>query len=252
VRSGRCLLQDFSATKHAAECREAKRPLVILWGDSHAAALYPGLRKATERRGFGLTQWTQAGCGPVLDMPGPLKRENCNKLNRQLLEAIVVEQPDVVVLDAAWIHEHYPLSHEQLASLLARTLAELRSRLPRSDIVVLGPTPSWNVSPQATVVSQWMAAADRSASIPVRQKASVPAELDRLLEDVSARSGARFLSISRAMCDAQGCLTRAGPAATDFVATDATHLSPAGASFVVERIEAELFARLAPGRGGAV
>ena len=44
-----------------------RRPLVLVWGDSTAGALLPGLRKAQETRNFGIAQLTSSSCIPALN-----------------------------------------------------------------------------------------------------------------------------------------------------------------------------------------
>ena len=44
-----------------------RRPLVLIWGDSTAGALLPGLRKAQETRNFGIAQLTSSSCIPALN-----------------------------------------------------------------------------------------------------------------------------------------------------------------------------------------
>ena len=57
-----------SETTFADTCVERdRRPLVLIWGDSTAGALLPGLRKAQETRNFGIAQLTSSSCIPALE-----------------------------------------------------------------------------------------------------------------------------------------------------------------------------------------
>ena len=61
---------SISATKRRSptSCVERdRRPLVLIWGDSTAGALLPGLRKAQETRDFGIAQLTSSSCIPALN-----------------------------------------------------------------------------------------------------------------------------------------------------------------------------------------
>ena len=52
----------------ADECVDRnQRPLLLVWGDSTAGALMPGLRKAQQTRGFGIAQLTSSSCIPALE-----------------------------------------------------------------------------------------------------------------------------------------------------------------------------------------
>jgi peptidoglycan/LPS O-acetylase OafA/YrhL len=50
-----------------AECFDTKRPLIMLWGDSYAAALYPGLRELSQSRNLGIEQVTVGNAPPFFD-----------------------------------------------------------------------------------------------------------------------------------------------------------------------------------------
>src|SRR5262249_2394231 len=66
-RSNTCFLdRRQDPTEFRAECSDTKRPLVLLWGDSHAASIYPGLRNLSKSISFGLSQFTASGCPPLL------------------------------------------------------------------------------------------------------------------------------------------------------------------------------------------
>ena len=63
-----CLLDLSKETTFADTCVERdRRPLVLIWGDSTAGALLPGLRKAQETRNFGIAQLTSSSCIPALN-----------------------------------------------------------------------------------------------------------------------------------------------------------------------------------------
>jgi len=48
-----------------------RRPLVLVWGDSTAGALMPGLLKAQQTRNFGIGQLTSSSCIPALNADIP-------------------------------------------------------------------------------------------------------------------------------------------------------------------------------------
>ena len=59
-RLNKCFLsEEQEASKFADECFESdRRPLVFLWGDSHAATMYPGLKSMQKMYDFGIAQYT--------------------------------------------------------------------------------------------------------------------------------------------------------------------------------------------------
>src|ERR1019366_10620782 len=60
---------DQSFADIAPECMDdadVSKPLIVLWGDSHAASLYPGLKAMQDKEAdFRIDQFTAAGCPPI-------------------------------------------------------------------------------------------------------------------------------------------------------------------------------------------
>ena len=84
-RVGTCQLNpEQTSSAFAAECfnsdDESKKKMV-LWGDSTAASLYPGLR-GLNNGAFDIAQLTASGCPPFIDDYVPLaERPNCAEIN---------------------------------------------------------------------------------------------------------------------------------------------------------------------------
>ncbi|MFN3495784.1 MAG: acyltransferase family protein, partial [Hydrogenophaga sp.] len=143
-----CMLEfENPASDYKDFCIEEKRPLVFLWGDSHAGSLYPGF-KALQESGpyeFGIGERSSAGCPPVL---GPEARPLCGSLNDNAIEAIRQSRPDVVLLYALWHHRRYDIS------TLEATVDEIkRAGVPR--IIVLGAVPFWQGPLPRILINEW-------------------------------------------------------------------------------------------------
>jgi len=102
-----------------------------VWGDSTAAALISGLRKAQETRNFGVAQFTSSSCIPALnaDIAG---NPNCRAVNDKILSIVREIRPDVVLLQGTW-QEHI--------NNVAETVTAVRQTGAR--VVVLGAVPFW-------------------------------------------------------------------------------------------------------------
>jgi hypothetical protein len=127
-----CLLDLGREMSFADDCVDRdRRPLVLVWGDSTAAALVPGLRKAQQGRNFGLAQFTSSSCIPALnaEIPGT---PNCSAINDTVLSRVRDIKPDIVLLHGTW-EKH--LEH------VAETVAASKQQGTR--VVVLGPVPAW-------------------------------------------------------------------------------------------------------------
>src|ERR1700737_4981596 len=80
-----CLLDLSHEMSFADNCVDRdRRPLVLVWGDSTAAALMPGLLKAQETRNFGIAQLTSSSCIPALNADLP-STPNCRAINDKIL-----------------------------------------------------------------------------------------------------------------------------------------------------------------------
>ncbi len=220
----KCFLEAKGA-RHDANCIEqGDKPLLFLWGDSTAAALYPGLKKAQETIPFRLARFAAPGCAPIL------ADVKCAAVNDLVFGFVKSSHPEIVLLHAMWDRTHD-------LDKLGQTIRQLKAlNIPR--IVILGPVPLWKRTLPHSLVNTYRfrhVIADRIAS------GVTGAGSDEQMRAFSQAAGVEYISAWRALCDGEGCLTRVGPTANDVVATDIVHLSDAGSRFLVETIEARLF-----------
>ncbi|WP_354125660.1 acyltransferase family protein [Bradyrhizobium sp. LB8.2] len=215
-RVGECLLDLSQRTDYAETCVDrGKHPMVLLWGDSTAGALLPGLRRAQEMREFGVAQFTASSCVP--DLNGPA---NCRENNARVLEIAVKMDPEIVLLHAYW-----GLNFDGIAGIVAALKQRTHAR-----IVVLGPVPVWRRGLPQEAILYYLR---HQELIPERSNIGVSLNW----QDAAMRSrlepvGAEFISAWDAFCDHRGCLTRIGPTAADLTSNDTVHLT-AHASIVL-------------------
>jgi peptidoglycan/LPS O-acetylase OafA/YrhL len=112
-RVGTCLLArtDSFSQFSAKSCLPSVpgRPEYLLIGDSHAAALYPGLAAAFPERN--VTQATVQSCVPLIgeevdELPhiDPMVHPNCRKMRDLLYGSFLLhDRPAAVVLEGAWL-----------------------------------------------------------------------------------------------------------------------------------------------------
>lgn len=213
---------------YTGSCIETgSKPLVFLWGDSTAAALYPGLKAAKDSRGsFRLARFAGPGCAPILDTG---TNGRCDEVNRTVFEFAQSSHPDLVLLHAGWA------SSNDLARLRA-TIARLHeSGIHR--VVVRGPVPVWKRTLPQTLVNYYRF----RHAIPERIATGVsgPAD-DERIRAFSQAEGLEYISTWHALCNAEGCLTRTGPAAGDILMSDTIHLTDQGSRFLIEAISEQL------------
>ena len=143
VRQHECFLQGDEEIVHAASCYEAKDG-VLLWGDSHAASLSIGLRELYAE-GTPFTQLTQSACPPMLDIEVGL-RKTCDQINRRILNEVEKSNYSKVILHAAWVHPHYPMSKEEFKQKMILTLRALQ-KLNGVQVFIVGNVPRWSWHP---------------------------------------------------------------------------------------------------------
>jgi peptidoglycan/LPS O-acetylase OafA/YrhL len=220
----KCFLEAKGARLDANCIEQGSKPLLFLWGDSTAAALFPGLQNAEARVPFRLARFAAPGCAPIL---GDAK---CAAVNDMVFGFVKSSHPETVLLHAMWDRTHD-------LEKLGETIRQLKAlHIPR--IVILGPVPLWKRTLPLALVNTYRlrhVIADRLAS------GVTGVGSDDQMRAFSQAAGVEYISAWRAFCDGDGCLTRVGPTADDVVTTDIVHLSDAGSKFLIEAIEASLF-----------
>ncbi len=227
--SDACFLYKLSDVEFPPNCVEpGEKPLLFVWGDSTAAALYPGLRKVQENSGFRLARFEAAQCAPILQT---VTNPRCDAIDEIVLQAVKTSHPDILLLHAGWSHDHD-------LGRFRQTLRQLKALgIPR--IVVLGPVPRWKRTLPLAIVNAY-----RFQHLdPQRIAAGVSGgDDDLLMQRLSEAEGVDYISAWRILCNGDGCLTRVGASADEVVATDAIHLSEAGSRFLIQSIAPRLLA----------
>jgi peptidoglycan/LPS O-acetylase OafA/YrhL len=209
------------------------RPLLMVWGDSTAGALVPGLRSLQQARQFGLAQFTTSSCPPLLDDIENMGPENCRRLNEQVLDQVGILHPDIVVLHAIWNP-----AEEHLKALL-RTIGRIREK-GAGRIIVLGRVPAWHGGLPRQVFRSYTF----HRFLPERlEQPSGQNWTDAFIRERIEPSGAIFISAWDALCRERDCLVRVpnGEGGESIMAFDEVHLTEAGSRFLIRTLEPTLF-----------
>jgi SGNH domain (fused to AT3 domains) len=138
--------------------------------------------------------------------------------------------PDILLLHAMW-------DDRNDLDKLRETIERIRSVKPLR-IIILGSVPVWKRTLPHSLVNFYRfqhTVADR-----IRSGVS-GSDSDKRMEMFSRTAGVEYISAWRALCDAQGCMTRLGREANEVVTTDNVHLSDAGSRFLIDAIAKDLF-----------
>ncbi|MGD0846029.1 acyltransferase family protein [Bradyrhizobium sp.] len=218
-----CLLDLSREMSFADSCVDRdRRPLILLWGDSTAGALLPGLRKAQETRDFGIAQFTSSSCIPALntDIAGV---PNCRAINDKVLVLALKIKPDIVLLHGTWG-----------GSLdgVAETVKALKQQTG-ARIIVLGSVPWWKRGLPNEVLRYFML---HHRLIPERSDRAEADSSGARLREKLVPLGAEFISVWDTLCNADGCLARIGDTAKDISASDQVHLTEKASVFLMQSI----------------
>jgi peptidoglycan/LPS O-acetylase OafA/YrhL len=227
-RQGRCMLEpEQNEAQFAAECSakaESRRDGgVLIWGDSHAAQLYPGVVEAGAAGG--VAQFSASMCPPILGFR-PKARPHCLGINEWVYGWVQEHRPTTVILAAHWI-----VFDRYLA--VGETVRRLRA-LGISNVLVVGPVPSFREP-----VPELLKRAASHGSIPERLyngRIERLQEVDHELASVVETSGGTYLSPLSLTCDEAMCLVAEGGTAAGLLIVDQSHLSPAGSLYLVKRL----------------
>jgi hypothetical protein len=233
-RIHRCLLDLSHEMSFADDCVDrTRRPLVLVWGDSTAGALMPGLLKAQQTRNFGIAQLTSSSCIPALNADIP-STPNCRAINDKVLSLVREIRPDIVLLHGTW--EKY-LDH------VAETVVALKQQTA-ARVVVLGGVPAWRRGLPSEVLHHFML---HRRLIPVRSNVAAQSNgYDAVMRAKLVPPGAEFISASDALCNEDGCVTRIGDSAGDISTSDQVHLTEKGSEYLVNAIIDRLLGGQAP------
>jgi peptidoglycan/LPS O-acetylase OafA/YrhL len=229
----RCFLNESGRLPFESFCdgvpsSSAKKPLVLIWGDSHAHSLALGLSAQSGLGDFDLAQFTASACPPVIGFVVDA-RPRCQSINQSVAEKIKLLKPHTVIIAAFWYlyngHEGYS---ELDFAKLAATVEYLKQQHIQN-IIIVGQLPIFSID-QPKVANRVFVSnkTDRtfyrfnSAAVPVNEK----------IRSFAIENGVSFLSPMDVLCNSDGCLISTMRTKLVPLAWDYGHLTRAGAEFV--------------------
>jgi peptidoglycan/LPS O-acetylase OafA/YrhL len=236
-RDGTCFLgvhDGFASV--ASQCvdpPDGVSRLIVLWGDSHAASLYPGLRAQQRRGGYRLAQFTASACLPVLGLTSD-RRPSCRAFNDFVVREIKSLSPDAVIIEAHWALYSPVNGWPNFDPAALRETVRTLERMGIRRVVVMGSLPSWKIYQPRVAFEIWRQAhvlEDRTREY----LDPAPFAADTPVRAAVAGTGAIFVSPIALLCNDGGCLISAEPHAAVPIAWDNDHLSIAGSELVAGR-----------------
>jgi peptidoglycan/LPS O-acetylase OafA/YrhL len=241
-------------------------PKVALWGDSHAAALAPALRRLAQAQSFGFVQLGKATCLPMVGAaiyipPAPLSAGECLRFNRRVLDLLLSDQQIRIVIltgvwgdtanHARWVteetgNEPVTLSLDLARIAFRRSLEETIQRLQSSGkkVVVINDVPAIPFDPLMRFRTEHIPARNWLAGLLGSSYAGSPGlhqtesfipnglantELDLALAGVGSIT--RFDPSTRLCSDGHQCIYQDGD---HLLYYDESHLTAFGSSYSLE------------------
>jgi hypothetical protein len=245
------------------------RQAIALIGDSHAAALAPGLRAVAKEQGYDLFVFTKTSCPPMSTvtrfMPNhPGHDRQCAAFNASVMDILAKHQEiRTVVMTGYWsaplieaaegsrytlVGAPAPADREENKAMLKAGLAEQVDALHAlgKSVVVLQDVPIFDVDPVAVVLRQEIPARNALAdalgaepgslsvlSASVRFAGQIEAAHAVVSAAIGSNDSVALIDPKHFLCDRTGC---------EFVSdhrvlyVDNQHLSPAGAAIVARNL----------------
>ncbi|MEH6584222.1 MAG: acyltransferase family protein [Halioglobus sp.] len=206
VRDKTCLLHPRQSFDDLGDnCFAQDDSELVLWGDSHAATLYPGFSEAV---GSGrVTQMTTARCPPILDLEG-FNLPNCVDNNRRAFEAVIRNMEARIFLLAIWSLYIPPegVSFGYYAEDYWRKLERTLSELSRAgvQVTVIGGFPVWYPTLPQRLAKIYRVEGVVPDYLPLPTAPDVHA-VDVELATITRRHGHRFVSVIDHLCPGGVC-----------------------------------------------
>jgi hypothetical protein len=238
-RYRQCFLDPVTqtGTDFGPECTPVSAPdsMILLWGDSLAAQLYPGLR-AHEADGYTTLQLTAGSCPPSMHDTYP-DRGHCNAINGTDRALIARLRPATVVIDGRW--PAGAAARDAQISELATFLGENGARR----IVLVGPAPDWVPSIRGLLVHTRFPG-DKLPEFmrPPEVTWGITSATDESLRKLAARLGIGYLSIVEQFCANGQCRIRVSDDIPEgLVTSDHDHLTAQASIYLVGKLNREQF-----------
>ena len=181
---------------------------------------------------FNIAQFTRDSCPPLLNYGYP----RCRQGNDYVLSIIKKRHPETVVLFAVWNNYTELYRSTPLENKLNETIAELHE-IGIQHILVLGPVPQWQMDLPKVLYTY--SRRNSKHTLPAMMKSQLKKEPFRFNDEMAfalASGPAEYVSVIHALCNEEGCLTRATDDPKSLMTWDYGHLSVIGAEYISKRL----------------
>ena len=215
-------IPELEKSCHVRDLRFEKS--VLVWGDSHAQSLAPGLASFIPNN-WQVLQIASSGCWPNPNINSPSTESQCKQSNYFAMKTIKDVMPDVVVIAQANGHS-------------SKVMIDITTKLRHygvKKVIFLGPTPQWK-SDLPNIISRqlWIL---KPARTYVGIKQDILTLNDVLMRDFSSVVDAEYVNLIGFFCNVNGCLTHTDDDIKKSITTwDYGHLTPSASKYLAKNL----------------
>jgi len=233
--------QQFSELKPECTARshDAAKPTLMIWGDSHAAHLYPGISKQPWTANFNLMQITASACEPIhRNVVGG--RPFCPETQLRARKLIEEIKPEILILTGRSLDLKGDPDPSRPGSAKDTDLEGLVAALRNAgvgQVYVVGPVPKWHMAlPQLMFIRNRLHPTNLHHRERVVNARELPTQ-DRALKAATELGGGKYISLMDAMCVKSKCLTLVPTMAEDaIVQFDTEHITTQGSEWLASTV----------------
>ena len=220
-----CAFFDSTYTKSSIDksCYEnnSDKPSILVWGDSHANALVPGLKKIFNNKYFIKNIWS-AGCKPNMKITQHLGCDRHNNFAKKIIETSVNE----ILILAQWNYHSLTNFNE---------ISEFAKKNGVKKIIVVGPTPQRTSSLPLIIAKNNLFKNDY---INIGMDKYILAEDKKLKKILTDNENLIYISLIDHFCRNGSCLMflDKAPKNDNLITYDYGHLSLSGSIYVANNI----------------
>lgn len=229
---------------------------VLVWGDSHADAVTPGVAAWAKARGWSVREATQGGCPPLVNLrvrlPNRFELKCPSAADQAMREIAANRKLKLVVLAARWpLYRDAPPFYDvnsprvslealdapgvrpSLATSLRDTLDAIQARNPQARVLIIGPVPELTFTPPECLAQarhlhlNEVGCFTAPAVLPLARARPAAAEIRAAL---IGRPSVRAVFPTARLCSAATCVSALDGRLIYF---DDDHLSASGAAKLV-------------------
>ncbi len=222
-RRGSCFItpeysmKDYDYQKCLHLDPEKKNYLLV--GDSHSAALWPGLSQGLVSAN--VMQASVAACRPFVSPQGTA---DCRTMTSYIFQTFIPQHP----VDGIYLHNRW--ESQDIPGLTETILWAKQNHIP---VVLFGPVPEYD-APLSRLLAYSIAWKD--PSYPAEHRISEPEIMDAKLQALATKLNVHYISLYKALCGKEHCVEYVDASHQTPIMGDSNHFTESGSVYAVRRV----------------